>query len=113
MRALIISAAFAAAAFSTARAEDFATGSFMTGNQLHDLCREMKPLGTTYIIGVADSLLFAERSLKTRYFCLPKNVTNEQVTDVVCQSLQANPAARNNSAPSIAFSALKEAWPCQ
>lgn len=113
MRALIMSAAIAAITCEPTQAETLATGSFLSGNELHELCRNANSTATSYIIGVADSFLFVQRSTNSRNFCIPANVNSEQITDVICESLKANPATRNNTAPSIALSAIKKAWPCR
>jgi Rap1a immunity proteins len=90
------------------------SASWRTGNQLYEECRKATPLfAFGYIFGVLDG----EEALgqlyeRQRTFCLPANVTEQQVFDVVCRYLDTYPERRQDTAGWLATGALFEAWPC-
>jgi hypothetical protein len=45
-------------------------------------------------------------------FCLPANVTSQQITDIVCKWLEDNPGNRHYTARGAVFSALGDPFPC-
>jgi hypothetical protein len=56
---------------------------------------------------------YAENSALVGTYCAPKGVILDQVTDVFCQYLSANPAERHKSANYLLVQALNKAWPCK
>lgn len=111
--ACALSVAITAGAFSATSAAENYVGAFLSGNQLHDFCRSNRSAASFFVIGTADALLFWDRTLKAKNLCLPLNVSSEQLTDVVCQKLEAEPGGRNNAASGITTVALMSAWPCR
>jgi len=47
-----------------------------------------------------------------KYYCVPPNVENGQVIDVVKVYLRDHPETRQYSAPTLVMLALKEKFPC-
>ena len=86
-----------------------ARAEFFTGNSLLDLLKSQKPLdqiqGLGYVQGVFDA--YSKVTI-----CPPANITAGQVSDMVKNYLDNNPAIRNYSADSLVNQALKQVWPC-
>ena len=108
------------------------SADLLTGNEFHKDCKNGKSFVPAYVAGVTDNSAihqaFArdipaadlERSKPTkdlvsviRPYCIPGNVTLDQVTDVVCKYLNDKPAVRHMGGAGIVQNALREALPCR
>ena len=100
----------------TARAQD--SSAFVTGNDLLAYCKTPAGAGPPamcrgYITATVDTVvLYQDLESIPRRVCLPRNVTVQQVVDVVVAYLVEYPADRHNTAVSIAVPALWKAFPC-
>jgi len=95
-----------------------AAAYFYDGNRLLTACQSLirKPdkhtavdvfnsgLCVGFITGVADAL--------SHDLCLPRNVSIEQLEDIVVRYLRYNPKTRHLSASSLVFAVLTEKFPC-
>lgn len=87
-----------------------ANAAYYTGNELFnkmtskDTIDKMFALG--YIAGVHDAI-------ENVAVCAPQGVTLGQLGDVVLKKLRSIPEHRHNSADSLVFVALTEAFPCK
>jgi hypothetical protein len=94
---------------------------FMSGNLLHeDFQKDPSTLGgaaaVMFVIGVHDALEGVQASNRSIDYCLfekPKNVTGQQVADVVKLFLAQHPEKRQYSAASLVVEALGGVWPCK
>jgi hypothetical protein len=111
-------------------------GTFYTGNQVHDLCRQGVAWG--YVAGLHDAHVLAANALQhiqrttdalkdqvpsilgtavdfqvkwVGRYCAPHGATVEQMTDVFCKFLRDNPQERHLSATAL-FPAAMMVWPC-
>jgi hypothetical protein len=84
--------------------------AFLDGNYLWGVCesenRADEAFCTGAILGLHDGL--AEHDL----VCSPKEVTRQQVRDVVVNYLRDRPERRQYRAYGLAYDALVEFWPC-
>jgi hypothetical protein len=85
-----------------------ASNVFDTGNELLSMCGSSQ--GRPYCLGTAAG--YSDMLQTMGETCADKNVTRGQAADVVIRFLRDHPEVRNRSAPSLARSALKEAFPC-
>ena len=87
-----------------------ASAQYVDGNSLHaDLTSEkstLKMYALGYVVGVADVSLAAE------VLCMPVDVTQGQIRDVVSNFLTANPQARNLPAYLLVQASLGKYWSC-
>ncbi len=107
-----------------------------SGNKLLDSCTSENDIGKLsfcvgYIVGEIEGQnlgaflfsLMVEAGMSADEFtefanrfifqhCIPPNVTNGQLKDVVVQYLIVNPAVRHESARSLVLEAYREAFPC-
>ena len=101
MKNFLISLLFACA---TAQAQ------YVDGNSLHgDLNssnQQLKMYALGYIVGVSDVSIGAE------ILCMPSDVTQGQIQDVVRNFLTSNPQTRNLSAYFLVQIALGKYWAC-
>jgi len=87
-----------------------AQAQFQTGNTLYaeltqnTLAGKMFVLG--YMIGVADTFVGRE-------ICLPQDVTQGQVLDIVTNYLASRPQTRHQPADLLVVLALRQHWPCK
>jgi Rap1a immunity proteins len=110
---------FSAAILAINLAATSSAGSFFKdGNDIYLQCAA--PTGDTqrgiclgYIEGIADAM---ERNATNGWellACIPANVRNTQLRDVVTQYLWANPAKRHWVASGLIIEALSSAFPCR
>lgn len=78
------------------------------GNMLIDICRTGSAI--YYVAGVIETLEFTETDDR---LCIPDRVSNQQLVDVVCKSLNENPQSRHRSAIALTYGAFKKAFPCK
>jgi hypothetical protein len=91
-----------------------------TGNKLLTLCGD-RGICMMYLQGFSEGMMLfpslagipAETNLSDVYgYCIPKGVSNEQVTDVFIKYLKDNPAERHKPAAILALLSLRAAFPC-
>lgn len=104
-----------------------ARADFVTGNELYAICTSgdssdrSKCLG--YVVRIADAAAYNPivrkgyytswgSSLAQAHWCLPSDVLDTQVLDVVVNYLRDKPQFRNAGAAGIVAFALDDAWPC-
>lgn len=96
-----------------------ALANYLTGKDLYADCS--KPQGSFsqgfcsgYISGVVDAIEYyqvgkgAEKSV-----CLPKEASIGQVKEIVVRYLTQHPDQRNNTASSLVWDAVRNAYPCK
>jgi hypothetical protein len=85
--------------------------AFLTGNDLFTDCSATETIGSVichgYVVGAADAFAGAD------LICIPKNVSQGQVADIVTKFLRDHPESRHYSASSEVLQALMEAFPCK
>jgi hypothetical protein len=88
-----------------AHAEFESGNSLLADIQSAEIGKRMHALG--YVKGVADVYVNVT-------FCVPKNasITAGQISDMVRNHLEMNPAIRHHTAESIINGVLTKAWPC-
>lgn len=86
---------------------------FTDGNQLHSDCQRDFHACSSYVRGVADTMLGNQGTPVMGWLaCIPKGVTVGQMTDVVKASLTNHPEERHLGASSLVAAALAESFPC-
>jgi hypothetical protein len=99
--------------FGPARAD---VHSFVLGNKLYGWCVDdgetAQAACVQYIVGVADTEAQHEMFKASPWACMPDNLTDGQLRDLVIKYLRDNPAIRHNSAANLVIFALKGAFPC-
>ena len=91
---------------------------FATGNDLFRFCSAggatSESLCNGYVAGVVDTVgVFEAIFGVTKITCVEKNVSNEQVKQIVMQYLTAHPETRHLGAAGLVFAALQPAFPCK
>lgn len=118
-----------------------ASATFFSGNDLHDLCERSRPIASGFVAGAYDAaeaanaalanyfiavdpllpksddkrknmIIYSEQIEATQGFCVPKEATLSQLTDVLCQYLAQTPNGRHLTARVNFNRALAKAWPC-
>ena len=84
--------------------------TFESGNDIHSACADATLFAMGYVIGASDRDQLA--SYAGSSVCLPIGVEVRQLTDVMCNFLQAHPEMRHLNASTLAIMALSAAWPC-
>jgi ABC-type sulfate transport system permease component len=86
-----------------------------SGNELWDACQAnlaTEPIKKTfciaYIVGASETL----RALIGGYYCLPDNVPNGQLIEIVELYLRAHPQKRQDSAQTLIHDAFKKKFRC-
>jgi hypothetical protein len=86
--------------------------AFLSGKDLHELCKGGDVSCTTYVMGVLDAMNMMEsRSGGGSAFCAPE-ITSDEVTDVVTKHLRRHPARWDSPAATLVIQALVEEFPC-
>ena len=87
-----------------------ANAAYYSGNELYAKLTSKETsdriMGLGYIAGVHDVM-------EGNAICAPQGVTLGQLGDVVLKKLRSIPEHRHNSADSLVFVALTEAFPCK
>ncbi|MDB5689669.1 MAG: hypothetical protein JWL91_1545 [Sphingomonas bacterium] len=113
----IVCGVFLAAAFNAPPAH---AGMYLTGNDLFADCSVPKDNAvyfsrtercTGFITGVVDATE-GLRSLQSKPYCVPPEVTLGQLNEVVLGYLQANPANRSLAASALVIAAVSGAYGC-
>ena len=109
LRVLVVAAVLMWPVF--ALSQERTTGAFGTGNMLYETCGA-HDIGNekyclAYAVGATDAFAWDGK------VCPPRQVTEQQVRDIVVGYLRDHPELRHYSAPSIASRALEEAFPCK
>lgn len=88
-------------------------GGFLKGNDLIRFCDpNARQTAFGYAAGALEATQAASGMGTSITYCLPKDVTLSQTTDVMCKYLAENPANRHLSAGMLTLMAFTEAWPC-
>ncbi len=117
MKKMIALAAVAASLFSgSARANDFKSTDYESGNSLLTHIKECYPavdaIGCGYAMGyIAGTIISAQRNLIS--MCVPNGVPVSQLLDIVQKYLNENPGMRHNSASDLVVVAVVKAFPCK
>ena len=98
-----------------------ASVTFMTGNDLLQMCRSSASFVESgeclgFVAGIADAMESAQAaggSLAGWRACRSLPVTRGQVQDVAVQFLTRHPELRHHTAVSLVAKALEEAFPCR
>ena len=119
-----------------------ASAGFFDGNKLHTDCRSSRLFVLGFVAGVYDEnetgqgalfslwlqsaadskemkssdkfeKAYTDNAALVGNYCAPKGIILDQVTDIFCQYLTANPAERHKSASFLLTQALNQAWPCK
>ena len=86
--------------------------SFLSGEDLQELCKGVDASCTTYVMGVLDAVHMMEsRSGGGSSFCAPE-ISSDEVTDVVTKHLKRHPARWDAPAASLVVEALAQQFPC-
>ncbi len=88
---------------------------FANGNTMLDYCRSAGGAAgvNAYVTGAHDAYLAAqEKGGSSLRICVPNGASASQVRDVFCAFLEKNPQSRHETAASLLWSAIGEAWPC-
>ena len=90
------------------------TMAFKDGNMLQADCLGLRrPVCVSYIQGVMDTIaLFENAPGGEKTFCIPPNATAGQLADVVVKHLGDHPAERAQTAASLTFKAVHQAFAC-
>ena len=87
-----------------------AQAQFQSGNALYsditDRSDAVQLFAMGYIVGVADAFIGKE-------LCIPKDVTQGQLVEVVTNFLASRPQIRHQPADLLVFVALSQHWACQ
>jgi hypothetical protein len=90
----------------------FAAAAFKSGNELLQECAERPALFCFgYIDAVSDA--FVRNILNGYEACVHKDVTADQLKDIVVQYLRLNPADRHLGAVGLVADAISKAFPCR
>ena len=90
----------------------------ISGNDLHQLCRDESGTGYSfcrgYIMGATDGArMHGIAPNSSASFCLPNNVNYQQIVDIVRRRLELSPRDRRQPAEMIVYSTLRERFPCE
>jgi hypothetical protein len=96
------------------QASDDYVGAYTDGNVLFADCQVADSFAClSYIIGAVDQLLYVQYALGgNRIVCIPPNVPQGQVRDIVIKYLADKPEERHVRAASVVVAALSAAFPC-
>ena len=105
---------------ATIHAPPAQAGIYLSGNDLFADCSVPKDNAvyfsrtercTGFITGVVDATE-GLRSLQSKPYCVPSEVTLGQLNEVVLRYLQANPANRSLAASASVIAAISDAYGC-
>lgn len=89
--------------------------SFMNGNQwlaMYETSEDTKEAAAAYVAGYVDGIKASGTTSRTKKLCVPDNVTELELADIVAGYLKRKQAFLQMSAPFIIDKALKEAFRC-
>jgi hypothetical protein len=92
--------------------------AYVSGNELWGLCEaggkgSVEEAGCgMYVVGTVDTFRALHDSVQVTHYCIPDNVTNSQLIDVVKLYLRNHPENRQDAGPTLIMIALKEKFPC-
>jgi hypothetical protein len=87
----------------------------VNGNLLHEYCSSDKDsfYRRAYCDGYAVGVTELANASSGKAFCIPSEVTQGQVTDIVKRYLNAHPEQRHLDAWVLVLYALRESFPCR
>jgi hypothetical protein len=88
--------------------------SIIDGNELYSWCSSPQTRNTlcaAYVSGVVDVIRHPLLSFEGRA-CMAREVSVDQLLDIVTRRLAANPQDRHNPASHLVFEAVRRAFPC-
>ncbi len=88
---------------------------FMTGNQwlgLYESGEAGKEAAAAYVAGYVDGVQAAEATARRKRFCVPDDVTELELADVVAAYVSGKSVFRQMGAPFVIDGALKDRYRC-
>ena len=88
---------------------------FMTGAQwigLYESGEAGKEAAAAYVAGYVDGIQAAEATARKKRFCVPEDVTEIELADVVAKYLAGKSVFRQMGAPFVIDGALKDVYRC-
>lgn len=93
---------------------NIASAANLTGNSLHDLCKNYPDMAAAYIRGVLETIVVSQdNGFVKPTICVRPNADGQQALDIVCQYIDRNAMLRDFPAVSMVSVSLSEAFPCQ
>ena len=86
-----------------------AQGTFVSGSKLYNACRTNRAEASNMVAAVADALVVMPGS---RQLCFPADVTVDDLTSIVCGSVELHPKRQKLGAALLVFKALQSEFPC-
>lgn len=88
---------------------------FMTGDQwmgMYESGEAGKEAAAAYLAGYVDGVQAAEANASRKRFCVPDNVTELELADLVAAYLEGKAVYRRMGAPFVVDNAFKARFPC-
>jgi len=88
---------------------------FMTGDQwigMYESGEAGKEAAAAYVAGYVDGIQVAEATASRKRFCVPDNVTELELADLVATYLAGKAVYRRMGAPFVIDNAFKARFPC-
>jgi len=90
-----------------------ASAGYLNGSKLLNICEQDRKACGLYIMGVADTHdIFVMWKDIEGYSCIPKDVTDTQLSTVVIKYLKDHPENLHLGAAGAILTAITKAWPC-
>ena len=92
-----------------------APAPFMTGDQwlgMFESGEQGKEAAAAYVAGYVDGVQTAEATARKKRFCVPDDVTEIQLAEMVASYLKSKEIFRQMGAPFIIDAAFKDAFRC-
>lgn len=94
-----------------------AAGYYMSSNKLLSLCKSDlvadQNVCVGYVLGIADAAQTLDVEASMRRFCLPKNVTSNQLEKTAVKYMDDNPQQLDKPASYNLLVSLRTAFPCK
>ena len=125
MKRTQLAIAAALALSGPAQGQDVAFPSFITGEDLHQLCQRTPAVAQAYVLGIIDAHLTAQTLAQdarkrgspiglfeglSEDICLPINTGGQTLSDVVCKLLADQPGYRQYAGQAIVWAAITETY---
>jgi hypothetical protein len=89
---------------------------FMTGNQwlgMYESGETGKEAAAAYVAGYVDGIQAAEATARRKRFCVPDDVTELELAELVAAYVSGKSVYRQMGAPFVIDGALKSAYKCR